>query len=85
MRKLIVLLALPMWAQDALSLKDAVRLALRENPAVAGANAGVRAAEARVDQARGGALPRVNYAESYTRSDNPVFVFGALLTQHQFG
>jgi outer membrane protein TolC len=74
-----------MWAQDALSLKDAVRLALRENPAVAGANAGVRAAEARVDQARGGALPRVNYAESYTRSDNPVFVFGALLTQHQFG
>jgi outer membrane protein TolC len=52
---------------------------------VAGANAGVRAAEARVDQARGGALPRVNYSESYTRSDNPVFVFSSLLTQHQFG
>jgi outer membrane protein TolC len=74
-----------MWAQDALSLKEAVRLALRENQAVAGANAGVRAAEARVDQARGGALPRVNYSESYTRSDNPVFVFSSLLTQHQFG
>ena len=85
MRKLIVFLAFPMWAQDALSLREAVRLALRENQAVAGANAGVRAAEARVDQARGGALPRVNYSESYARSDNPVFVFSSLLTQHQFG
>jgi outer membrane protein len=27
----------------------------------------------------------VNYSESWTRSDNPVFVFGSLLTQHQFG
>jgi outer membrane protein TolC len=27
----------------------------------------------------------VNYSESWARSDNPVFVFGSLLTQHQFG
>jgi outer membrane protein TolC len=29
-------------------------------------------------------LPRVNYSESWTRSDNPVFVFSSLLTQRQF-
>ena len=30
-------------------------------------------------------MPKVNYSESWTRSDNPVFVFSSLLTQHQFG
>jgi outer membrane protein TolC len=30
-------------------------------------------------------LPKINYAESFARSDNPVFVFSSLLTQHQFG
>jgi outer membrane protein TolC len=86
MRQLLLfLLAGPLLAQDALSLRDAVRLALRENKSVAAAGAGVRASAARVDQARAGMLPKVNYSESFTRSDNPVFVFGSLLTQHQFG
>ena len=31
-----------------------------------------------------GKLPKVNYSESFTRGDNPVYVFGSLLTQHQF-
>ena len=84
MRKLIVFLAFPLWAQDALSLREAVRLALRENQAVAGANAGVRAAE-RAWTRRAAARCPVNYSESYARSDNPVFVFSSLLTQHQFG
>jgi outer membrane protein TolC len=30
-------------------------------------------------------LPKLNYTESFARSDNPVFVFSSLLTQHQFG
>jgi outer membrane protein TolC len=30
-------------------------------------------------------LPKVSYSESWTRSDNPVFVFSSLLTEHQFG
>ena len=72
-------------AQDSLSLRDAVRLALRENKAVAASSAGMRASEARVEAARSGLLPRVNYSESFVRSDNPVFVFSSLLTQHQFG
>jgi len=80
-----LLLASPVLAQDSLSLREAVRLALRENKAIAAASAGMRASSVRVDEARSGWLPKVNYSESFTRSDNPVFVFGSLLTQHQFG
>jgi len=85
MKKVLVFLAAAgAWGQD-LSLRDAVRLALRENRAVAAASEGVRAAEARIEQARGGKLPKVNYTESFTRGDNPVYVFSSLLTEHQFG
>ena len=66
-------------------MREAVRLALRENKAIAATDAGMRASEARIDEARAGRLPKVNYSESFVRSDNPVFVFSSLLTQHQFG
>src|SRR5450759_1826192 len=82
---LVFLLAVPLWAQGPLSLREAVRLAIRENASVAGTTAGARASEARITQARGGMLPKINYSESFARSDNPVFVFSSLLTQHQFG
>src|ERR1019366_3291760 len=82
---LVFLLAAPLWAQDPLSLREAVRLSLRENKAIAGSTAGVQASEARITQARGGMLPKVNYSESFARSNNPVFVFSSLLTQRQFG
>ena len=84
-KSLLLLLAAPLAAQEPLSLRDAVRLALRENQAVAASNAGVLASEARIQEARAGRLPKLNYAESFVRSDNPVFVFSSLLTQHQFG
>jgi outer membrane protein len=76
---------LPGRAQDPMSLRDAVRLALEKNQSVAASTATEKAAESRIAEARGGNLPKVNYSESWTRSDNPVFVFSSLLTQHQFG
>ena len=82
---LAFLLGATLWAQDPLSLREAVRLSLRENKAIAGSTAGTRASEARTLQARGGKFPKINYSESFARSDNPVFVFSSLLTQHQFG
>jgi len=86
MRKsLLFLLAVPALAQEPLSLRDAVKLALRENKAIAATNAGLRASAARIDEARAGWLPKLNYSESWARSDNPVFVFSSLLTEHQFG
>jgi outer membrane protein TolC len=84
-RYALLLFAAPLLAQDALSLRDAVRLALRENKGLTASTAAIAAAGARIDQARGGALPKLNYTESFTRSNNPVYVFGALLTQQQFG
>ncbi len=86
MRKLLLLVvAAPLAGQSPLSLRDAVRLALRENRSIAAGNAAESAARARVAQARAGTLPKVNYSEMFARSDNPVFVFSSLLTQHQFG
>src|ERR1039457_2606044 len=86
MRKtLFLLFSGYLWAQDPLSLHDAVRLAIHENKAIAATAAGAQASQARVTEARSGWLPKVNYSESFARSDNPVFVFSSLLTQHQFG
>jgi len=82
---LLLVLAGPLLAQDPLSLREAVRLSLRENKAIAATNAEMRASPARLSEARSGWLPKLNYSESFARSDNPVYVFSSLLTQHQFG
>ncbi len=71
--------------QDPLSLREAVQLGLRENQTMAASAAGTEAAAARIEQARAGLLPKLQYSESFTRSNNPVYVFSSLLTQHQFG
>ena len=87
MKKTLLILTLwifPAAAQDPMSLKDAVQLALKQNKALDASAAARSAAESRIVEARSGKLPKVNYAESWTRSDNPVFVFSSLLTEHQF-
>lgn len=83
-RLISFLLAAPLWAQDDLSLPGAVQVALAHNSSITAASAGEHAAEAGVRAARAGWLPKLNYAESFARSDNPVFVFSSLLTEHQF-
>ncbi len=76
--------ALPVLAQSELPLREAVQTALRAHPAMEAAASQVLGAHARIAQARGEYLPKVNYSESFARSDNPVFVFSSLLTQRQF-
>jgi len=86
MRLLLYLLpAVCAYGQQTLSLHDAVALGLKQNPALAASAAGSGAAAARTEQAKAGRLPSVLYNESWSRSDNPVFVFGSLLNQRQFG
>lgn len=77
--------ATPLVAQSVLSLNDAVERALSHHPSIEAAQAGMDAANSRVGQAESARLPKVNYSESWQRSNNPVFVFGSLLTQRQFG
>ena len=67
-----------------MSLQEAVRLALARNKSLQASGAGEKAAQSRIAEAQAGFLPKVNYSESWTRSNNPVFVFSSLLTQHQF-
>lgn len=88
MKKILLILVcgpLSGQTQDALSLKDAVRLALTGNKSIEASDAAQKVAAARITEAKSGFLPKVGYSESWTRSDNPVFVFSSLLAQHQFG
>jgi len=78
------LLAVPVSGQADLSLPDAVRIALEKHPSLEAGAERVLAARRRIEQARSGWLPRLNYTESWARSNNPVFVFSSLLTQRQF-
>lgn len=71
-------------AADELSVAAAVRLAAESHPALKAAGHQEAAAAAGVDQARAGFLPRVDFSEGVTRSDNPVYAFGSLLNQGRF-
>lgn len=67
-----------------LSLREAVQLALQQNRSLAASGAAVKASSLRIQEARAGMLPSVDYSESLTRSNNPVFVFSSLLEQRKF-
>lgn len=75
---------IPLPAQDPLSLQEAVETALGRHPAIEASASNTRAADARIRQARSGYLPKLDYSEAFQRSNNPVYVFSSLLTQHQF-
>jgi outer membrane protein len=86
MKRLLLFLAtsFSVSAQDSISLREAVSIALENNPSISASLANVRAAEARIEQARSGYYPALRYAESYNRSNNPVFAFSSLLLQRRF-
>jgi outer membrane protein TolC len=81
---LVALAGSPVLAQEALTLRQAVNLALHSNPVVAASDAREKEAEARIREARSRYLPRLQFSESLQRGNNPVFVFTSLLTQRQF-
>jgi outer membrane protein TolC len=82
---ILSLFAVPAAAQERLTLADAVARTVERHPALKAAREGERMAAAGLDQARAAWFPRVDYTESWQRSDQPVFVFGSLLAQSRFG
>ncbi|HEU0122427.1 MAG TPA: TolC family protein [Bryobacteraceae bacterium] len=89
MKNLLLLAGYAVWttagAQESpLTIREAVELAMRHSPVIESSEAGRDAARAKTAEAASGRLPKVNYSESWTRSNNPVFVFSSLLTQRQF-
>lgn len=69
---------------EPLALDDAVRKAIAKSPQVSAAEKGLRRAEAREEKSLSVLMPRVDFEESYLRSDQPVAVFGSKLNQRQF-
>ena len=70
---------------EGLTLVDAVEIALRRNPLTRATSAGRELANAELSDARSRRLPTLITSGSFTRSNNPVFVFGSLLEQGRFG
>ena len=77
-------LAAPAVAQTPLTVTAAIARARAHNPDAGASAAAEREAAERLTQARAGYLPRVDVAESWQRSNQPVFVFSSLLAQRQF-
>jgi outer membrane protein len=71
-------------ASVGLSLPEAVRIALEKNPSVQAADAYSQAVVQGITVSRAGRYPRLDFSEGFTRGNDPVYVFGSLLTQRQF-
>jgi outer membrane protein TolC len=71
-------------AAEPLTLAQAVAKALAQNPDLAVDEPGIEAARADMKAATSTYLPRVDYEFGFTGGNNPVYVFGTLLTQRQF-
>lgn len=72
-------------ASEELTLARAVEIALSAHPLLRATASGQDLAVAQLREAQAGWLPSLQVGETVTRSNNPVFVFGALLEQGQFG
>ena len=68
-----------------LTLPGAVELALQNNARVRAVLSNREMMDAQVREARSGWWPLLQFSETFTRSNNPVFVFGSLLEQGRFG
>ena len=71
--------------QAALTLSSAVDKALKNNPLIRMTLSGREIADAQLREARAGWFPLLQFSETFTRGNNPVFVFGSLLEQARFG
>lgn len=71
-------------AQPPLSLQQVIGAVLRSNPDLRAARAGQGESAARASEALSSYLPRVDFVEAWQRGNNPVFVFGSLLSQQRF-
>jgi len=72
-------------AGGVLTLTAAVDIALLHNPLVQATSSGGQIATAQLSEALAGRWPLLQFSETFTNGNNPVFVFGSLLEQRRFG
>lgn len=71
-------------AEEPLTLDQAIQAALTQNASLRAARAGVAEADARTEEARAALFPRVTVSEAWQRGNEPIFVFGSLLSARRF-
>lgn len=62
-----------------LTLSDAIKTAIRQNPAVKAARHQMDASESQVVQAQSGLFPQIYFSETFNRTNNPMWAFGTKL------
>jgi len=72
------------FAQEPLTLRQAIEQALGHSPQAAMARADGEDAKAASAQARTALLPQLNFTEDMSRGDDPVYAFGSRLRQRRF-
>jgi len=80
----LLLSAALLSAQEKLTLEQAVQKALQSNPELAIDGPARAAANSELAASRAGYLPRLDVEQSVLGGNNPVYVFGTLLTQRHF-
>lgn len=65
----------------ALTLEQAIGIAVAENAKISAARSRFRASEERTVQARSGFFPQVNISETFQHTTNPMWAFGTKLNQ----
>jgi len=74
----------PEASADPLSLREAVQRAVERSPAVRARMEILTGVRARENGILGMRLPRIDFEETYLRTDQPVAVFGSLLNEGRF-
>jgi outer membrane protein len=70
--------------EEPITLEQAIQITLEKNPLRKVALADQKAATAGVKQAQSLLLPHIEFSESATRGNDPVYVFGTKLRQQRF-
>ncbi|MEQ1607214.1 MAG: TolC family protein [Pyrinomonadaceae bacterium] len=68
-----------------LDIEEAIEKALANNPQTRVCESRIKIADLKIQEAKTGKKPSVQFSQSIIRSNNPVFVFGSLLEQGRFG
>jgi outer membrane protein TolC len=80
----VVMNAASALAQTPLTLEEAIRRAQADTHDVRALASSIDEADARIERAQSAFWPRIDVTETVQRGNQPVFVFGSLLSQRRF-
>jgi outer membrane protein TolC len=78
---LTLIVAAYSYSAESLTLEQAEEIALRNNPGLKAADAQIEVADAGVLRSASGFLPKVSVSETWSKTNNPLMVFGTKLNE----